>query len=70
MFIPYGLRQVSIVLSFQHFQNNFKNIFTLNLQISINFNMVFSRSQYENMIKEQLIQELADINSSFETKQS
>ena len=32
--------------------------------------MVFSRSQYENMIKEQLIQELADINSSFETEQS
>ena len=32
--------------------------------------MVFSRSQYENMIKEQLIQELADINYSFETKQS
>ena len=32
--------------------------------------MVLSRSQYENMIKEQLIQELADINSSFETEQS
>ena len=32
--------------------------------------MVLSRSQYENMIKEQLIQEFADINSSFETEQS
>ena len=27
--------------------------------------MVLTRSQYENMIKEELIQEHADINSSF-----
>ena len=27
--------------------------------------MVLTRSQYENMIKEELIQELTDINSSF-----
>ena len=27
--------------------------------------MVFTRSQYENMSKEELIQELTDINSSF-----
>ena len=27
--------------------------------------MVLTRSQYENMTKEELIQELADINSSF-----
>ena len=27
--------------------------------------MVLTRSQYENMIKEELIQELSDINSSF-----
>ena len=32
--------------------------------------MVLSRSQYENMIKKQPIQELADINSSFKTEQS
>ena len=32
--------------------------------------MVLTLSQYENMIKEQLIQELTDINSSFETEQS
>ena len=35
------------------------------LQISINFNMVLTRSQYEIMSKEELIQELIDINSSF-----
>ena len=27
--------------------------------------MVLTRSQYENMIKDELIQELTDINSSF-----
>ena len=35
------------------------------LQISINFNVVLTRSQYEIMSKEELIQELIDINSSF-----
>ena len=31
----------------------------------MNFNMVLTRRQYENMSKEELIQELTDINSSF-----
>ena len=33
--------------------------------MSINFNMVLTRNQYENMSKEELIQGLTDINSSF-----
>ena len=31
----------------------------------INFNMVLTQSQYENMSKEELIQELTGVNSIF-----
>ena len=47
---------------FLHFQIDFQRIFTLT---NINLNMVFHRIQYENMSKEEFIQELTDINSRF-----
>ena len=31
----------------------------------MNFNMILTQRQYENLSKEELIQELADFNSSF-----
>ena len=59
---PYERRQVRTVSGFLHFQIDFQPIFTLT---NINLNMVFHRIQYENMSKEEFIQELTDINSRF-----
>ena len=52
---PYERRQVRTVSGFLHFQIDFQRIFTLT---NINLNMVFHRIQYENMSKEEFIQEL------------
>ena len=58
--IPYERRLVSIVSSFHYFLCNLKLLFILKTLI-----MVLTQSQYENMSKEELIQELTYINSRF-----
>ena len=60
----YECRWVSIVSSFHHFLYNILPFYCYSYFLKILI-MVLARSQYENMSKEELIQELTNINSSF-----
>ena len=61
---PYERRWVSIVSSFRHFLYNILHFYCYSYFLKILI-MVLTRSQHENMSKEELIQELTNINSSF-----
>ena len=61
---PYELHWVSIVSSFHPFLYNILPFYCYSYFLKILI-MVLTRSYYENMSKEELIQELTNINSSF-----